>query len=198
MRSLIIVGCGGHARSVIDLVEAEKKWNIYGLIGLENELNKCVLGHKVIGSDENLADISVHCSNAVVGIGQISTNSARLAIINRLKQLDYSFPTIISPKSYVSPHSRVGYGVTIGHGVVVNANAVIGNHCIINSQALIEHDVLISDFCHISTGSLVNGCVNIGKSSFIGSGAVIRNNLSLPSGTVVGAGKTIMGWPLKN
>ena len=37
---IIIVGCGGHARSVIEVIESTKIWNIIGLIGLENELNQ--------------------------------------------------------------------------------------------------------------------------------------------------------------
>jgi len=61
---------------------------------------------------------------------------------------------------------------------------------------LIEHDVVIGDFCHISTGALVNGAVTIGGASFVGSGSVLREGLSLPPHTVISAGKRVMGWPM--
>ena len=38
-----------------------------------------------------------------------------------------------------------------------------GSHCIVNSRALIEHDVIIGNYCHISTGALLNGGVNVAQ-----------------------------------
>ena len=63
------------------------------------------------------------------------------------------------------------------HGSVVNAGAKIGKNCIINNKALIEHDVVIEDNCHLSTGSTVNGGAIIKKNSFIGSCSVIKQNI---------------------
>ena len=34
MKPLLLIGCGGHARSVIDLIETEGQWHIQGLVGL--------------------------------------------------------------------------------------------------------------------------------------------------------------------
>ena len=48
------------------------------------------------------------------------------------------------------------------HDAVINANARIGKNCIINSKALVEHDVIIGDHCHIATGAIVNGEVRAG------------------------------------
>jgi UDP-3-O-[3-hydroxymyristoyl] glucosamine N-acyltransferase len=33
----------------------------------------------------------------------------------------------------------------------------VGRNCIINTKALVEHDAIIEDHCHISTGAIVNG-----------------------------------------
>ena len=39
VQNLIIFGCGGHAKSVIDIVESTKEWQIKGLIS-EKEYDK--------------------------------------------------------------------------------------------------------------------------------------------------------------
>ena len=33
-------------------------------------------------------------------------------------------------------------------------------NCIINNKALIEHDAIIGDHCHIATGAIINGEVS--------------------------------------
>ena len=35
------------------------------------------------------------------------------------------------------------------NGATINANVKIGKNCIINTNANIEHDVIVGDFCHI-------------------------------------------------
>lgn len=196
MRDLVLIGCGGHAKSVIDIIEEENKWNIHGLVGRNNEIGQVILGYKVIGSDDSLEDIRKKCENALITVGQIGHPKVRLALAERLGRLTFKYPVIKSPNAYVSRSARIGEGTIIGHGAIVNAEAEIGRHCILNSQCLIEHGVHVGDFCHISTGAKLNGDVLVGRYSFIGSNSIIRNGVSLPCATVISAGKRIMGWPL--
>lgn len=196
MTDFFLIGCGGHARSVIDLVESTGKWKLIGLIGHPEQVGSLILGYRVIGSDADLAKLRDSCGHALLAVGQIGAASQRLVIAKSLEQFDFESPTIISPHAVVSNHAKVGSGTTIGHNVIVNAAAEVGVHCIINSAALIEHDVVIGDHCHISTGALINGGVKIGDGSFVGSGAMLREGLVIPPNTVISAGKRVMGWPL--
>ena len=77
------------------------------------------------------------------------------------------------------------------HGVIINAYATIGKNRIINNKALIEHNVIIGDHCHISTGAIVNGEVTVGRRSFIGSCTVTKQCISIGSDCVIGAGVTL-------
>ena len=198
MKQLLLIGCGGHARSLIDLIESAEEWQIYGLVGLPEQVGHRVLGYPVIGCDEDLPELRVKCSAAVLAIGQLPDSAPRVRLTEQLEQFAFQFPVLISPHAVVSRHAQLGPGTTVGNGVIVNAGAVVGDHCIINSCALIEHDVQIGHHCHISTGALVNGGVSVGSGSFIGSGAMIREGLNLPPFTVIGAGKRVMGWPLRD
>ena len=198
MKPLLLIGCGGHARSVIELIESSREWQIQGLVGWPEQVGKQVLGYTVIGSDDDLPLLREDCAAAVLAIGQLPHSAPRVRLAQQLEQIGFHFPVLISPHAVVSRYAQLGCGTTVGHGVIVNAGAVVGDHCIINSCALVEHDVQIGDYCHISTGVLVNGGVQIGSESFIGSGAMIREGLSLPSFTVVPAAKRVMGWPLRD
>ena len=194
---LLLIGAGGHARSIIDILHTSESWHIYGLVGLPDQVNQQILGHRVIGCDNDLSAIYNRCQNAFLSVGHIGTSAQRLALVSLMNSLGFHIPTLISKNSYVSPYAHLGIGTLIGHGAIVNAGARIGDHCIINSNALIEHDVTVGDHTHVSTGTLVNGGVEIGSSCFIGSGSVIREGIRLPTQTVISAGKRIMGWPVR-
>ena len=194
--SIIIIGCGGHSRSIIDLLKTNGDFNIAGLIGKKNELGKKVLGYKVIGTNDDLEKIRDRVPNAVLGLGQIKSVQLREHLFELLKSFEYKTPKIISKYSYISDYCSIGEGTCIGHHAIVNAGAKIGKFCILNSKCLVEHDSFIGDFSHVSTGVLINGNVNIGRKSFIGSGAIIRESINLPSESIISAGKRIMAWPI--
>lgn len=196
MEPLLLIGCGGHARSLIGLIESTGQWQIHGLVGLPQQLGTKVLGYSVIGSDGDLLSLRESCSQTVLAIGQLPDPAPRQRLAARLKHMGFQFPVLISAHAVVSRHAQLGPGTTVGHGVIINAGVIVGSHCIINSGSLLEHDVQIGDHCHISTGALVNGGVRVGSGSFIGSGAVIREGLEMPDQTVISAGKRVMGWPL--
>ena len=198
MKEVIILGCGGHAKSVIDIILSNNDWEIKGLIGKKDELNKSVLNYKVIGTDDDLKEISKDIYELILGIGQIGSSKKRQEIVKDIEKYNFNFPTIKSNYSIVSLNSSIGEGTTIGHGAIVNADANIGRHCIINSSALIEHEVEINNFCHVSTGAVINGNVIIGEGSFIGSGAIIREGIKIPPNSIISAGRLVMGWPLNN
>ena len=198
MKPLLLIGCGGHARSLIELIESADEWRIHGLVGLPEQVGRSVLGYPVIGCDADLPALREEYLAAVLAIGQLPDPAPRQRLAAELEQLAFQIPNLVSPHAIVSRHAQLGPGTTVGHNVIVNTGAVVGAHCILNSRALIEHDVQIGDHCHISTGVLVNGAVRVGSGSFIGSGAMLREGLELPPLTVIGAGKRVMGWPLRD
>ena len=185
---ILLLGAGGHARACIDVIEAEGRFRVAGLVGLPRESGLACLGHPVLGSDEDLARLAGEYRYAIVGIGQIGAPGARVDGYRRLGELGFARPVVVSPRAHVSRHARIGEGRIAMHGSVINAGASIGANCIVNSQALVEHDAVIGDHCHVATGAIVNGGARVGPGSFIGSGAVLREGISIGAGCVVGMG----------
>ncbi len=192
MHEIIILGCGGHASSCIDVIEAEGKFKIKGLVDQKNQKKSEFMNYPIIGTDQELSEIKKKCDYAFIAIGQIKNSTIREEKFLELLSLGFKIPFIISPKAYVSTRSNIQDGTIIMHNAIVNANVRIGRNCIINSRSLIEHDVIVEDNCHISTGAILNGEVKVRQNTFIGSGSILKEKVSVGKNSVVGAGCTVL------
>ena len=191
MKEIILIGGGGHCKSVIDVIEQEGKFTIGGIVDMPELIGKNVLGYPIIGSDSDLEDLSKIYTYALITLGQIRSPELRIKLFNLVKKAGFRFPKIISPKAYVSKHTSIGNGTVIMHDALINAGVRIGENCIINSKALIEHDSKISKHCHISTNALINGGVKIEEGCFIGSGVVTNNSITIKKNSFIKAGSII-------
>jgi sugar O-acyltransferase (sialic acid O-acetyltransferase NeuD family) len=186
---IILLGAGGHCRSCIDVIEAEGRFAVAGIVDrIEGGDSTSVLGYPILGTDADLPSLRKRFAFALVTVGHIRTSMIRRRLFSRLKELGYVSPTIISPHAYVSSHTQVGAGTIVMHHALVNAGASVGENCIINTKALIEHDVQVEAHCHISTGAIINGGVNVGAETFFGSQAVSVQGISIAAGSFVRAG----------
>lgn len=191
MNDIILIGAGGHAKSCIDVIEQEGKYNIAGLIDSSAELNSKLMGYPIIGKDEDLQELRNNFNTAFISIGQIKTSKVRKNIYDILSELEFILPSIISPNAYVSQKSTINDGTIVMNGAIVNSNVAIGSNCIINSRVLLEHDVTIDNHCHISTGAILNGGVTVKEGSFIGSGSVVRESIAINSKSILSMGSII-------
>ena len=146
------------------------------------------IGYPIIGTDKDLPDLRRNYKLAIVAVGQIKSAATRIRLFNKLNDLKYELPVIISPRSYVSSNCKIGAGTMIMHDVMVSTKVKVGNNCIINNKALIEHDTIVGDHCHIATAAIINGNVTIGNKAFIGAGVVTKQGISIGSSCTIGLG----------
>lgn len=191
MKTLLLIGGGGHCRGAIDVIESEGRFVIKGIVQPKAEGVEPVLGYPILGEDADLPALLVDTPQALVTVGQIKTPALRRHLFESLKALTAVMPLIVSPKAHVSRHAQMGEGTLVMHGAIVNACAQIGVNGIINSLSLIEHDAEIGNHCHISTGARVNGGAIVEDGCFIGSGAVLREGVRVGANSVIGAGCVI-------
>jgi sugar O-acyltransferase (sialic acid O-acetyltransferase NeuD family) len=191
MNSIVLIGAGGHCKSVIDVIEEEGRFKIAGILDKHELLGTETLGYSVFGIDDDMPKLAKKYKYALITVGQIKSPSLRIKLFNLAVKSGFILPAIISPNAYVSKHSSIGNGVVVMHNAIVNANTSIGNNCIINSKALIEHDCEISEHCHISTNATINGGAKIESGCFVGSNVttkeliVIRKNSFIKAGSLV-------------
>jgi sugar O-acyltransferase (sialic acid O-acetyltransferase NeuD family) len=192
MKDLLLVGGGGHCRSCIEVIEAEGRYRIRGIVKPKTDDADQTLGYSLSGTDDDLPILLQETSHALVTVGQIRSPEIRIRLFELLEKLGAKFPVVASPIAYCSKHAVISSGTIIMHGVIVNAGAYIGANCVINTKALIEHDAQIADHCHISTGARINGGVSIGRGSFIGSGAIVKEGVVIGENVVISAGQVIL------
>lgn len=178
-QSILLVGGGGHCKSVIDVLELENKFIIAGVIDKKELIGTEVLGYKVLGCDDDLQELFQTYKYAIVTVGQIKFNALRVKLFKILKEIGYNLPVIKSPLAYVSKHSFVDEGTVLMHDSLINAGVKVGKNCIVNTKALIEHDVVIEDNCHISTAAVLNGGVLVKEGTFFGSNATSKEYVAV-------------------
>lgn len=189
-RPLILIGGGGHCKSVIEVAESAG-YEIKGILDMPDEVGKEVLpGHKIIGTDDEIPQYVEEC-DFIITVGFIKNPAIRVKLYNKVKAAGGRLATIIASTAHVSKYAELGEGTVIMHHAFVNAGAKIGDNCIINTFVNIEHDAEVSNQCHISTGTMVNGECKIGENCFIGSQSVCANCIEIASDIIVGAGSVV-------
>ncbi len=177
---MIVFGAGGHAKVVIDCLEASGQ-PIESII--DNDVSKIsVLGYPVT----HAYDPDVHSnSKLVIAIGN---NKTRKEIAHTIR---HQAGAVIHPHATVSSHSSVGTGTVIFNRAVVQTSAAIGRHVIINSSAVVEHDCIVGSFAHIAPNATLCGEVSVGEGTLIGAGAVVLPGVSIGKWATIGAGCTV-------
>ncbi len=191
MNDILLIGGGGHCKSVIDVIEQEARFNIVGIVERPDFLETDVLGYQIIGNDSDLGDLAKKYEYALITVGQIESPSLRIKLFDLVVEAGFILPSVVSPNAYISPHASIDNGVAIMHNAIINANTTIGDNCIINSKALIEHDCRISKHCHISTNATINGGVVVESGCFIGSGAITKESITIGKNSFIKAGSLV-------
>src|SRR5271166_4662676 len=176
-KEVVIIGSGGHAKVVIELVRAEGKYQIKGCTGLGER--GFVLGDvPVLGSDSVLPAMLAHgAKKAFVAIGD---NHLRLRLLAKVSEMGFELINAISPDAVVSPSASLGRGIAIMDGAIINTNAGV------------DHDCRIGSGAHIGPGSVLAGNVEIGSETFLGVGTCVVPGIRVGSRTIVGAGSVVV------
>jgi|TARA_B110000467_G_C18223073_1_gene424182 sugar O-acyltransferase (sialic acid O-acetyltransferase NeuD family) len=194
IKKIIIIGTGGFGREVLwtikDCNKQSKKYEILGFIDDNRTLvNTKIENLPVLGTTDWILSNSKIDISYVIGIGDCKS---RENIINKLKNKNIRFETIIHPSVIKSESVKIGEGSIIQAGCILTINVVIGKHVHVNIKSTIGHDCVIKDFVTINPGVHVNGGISIGKGSFIGSGVIMKDEIKIGNESVIGAGTVLI------
>ena len=188
MEDIVLVGFGGHAKSVADCIEREEKYHIAGY----TDMQAATAQYAYLGTDDKLQAIfNSGVKKAVIGIGYMGRGNVRQQLYSKLKEIGFELPIIVDPSAVVSATALIGEGTFVGKGAIVNAEAKIGKMTIINTKALVEHECVVGDFVHVAVGAVLCGQVEIGEGAFVGANATVIQCRKVEPNTVIPAGATI-------
>ncbi|HBT50671.1 MAG TPA: serine acetyltransferase [Petrotoga sp.] len=191
--SIVLVGGGGHCKVVLDVIKENNYYDEICISDLKENIGKEILDIRIEYTDDQLEDLfKKGISFAFVSMGKININDQRMKLYNKIKNIGFNIPTIISKSSNLSIYTEISEGTFIGKNTVINPGVKIGKNCIINTGAVVEHDCIIGDNVHIGPGAVLSGGVKIGENSFIGAGATIIQNTNIIGNTLIGAGAVVI------
>jgi len=191
-KELIIVGAGGHAHSIVDVVESRDDYRIRGFVDFCAERSDKFSGYEVLGTLEDLERLmKTQPCDLFVAVGD---NFQRHRLYKEIKERspDAKFAVLIHSNAYLSPRASTGEGSVLMAGAVVSSGCQMGRGVIINTNSTVDHDGLVCDFVSLAPGVSVGGNVNIGERSSIGLGAKIIHKIDIGSDVCVGAGSLVL------
>ncbi len=146
----LILGNGGHARVVKDLIEKKDG----GIIHVFN--------------DDIVYDACFEPGlPLMIAIGN---NMVRKKIVAKVK---HPMPVLIHPSAQIAADVVLGEGTIILANAVIQAGAKIGKHCLINANVVIDHDVEVGDFVNIYPNVYIGGAATVGDLISIDPGTII-------------------------
>lgn len=184
---LLIVGAGGHGRSVAEAVLMADKFN---LVGFADDgvfaRGEAVWGLPVFGAAtafENYRDLATH---AVVAIGN---NVLRQELFARLQAAGFALASVIHPNAMVSPRAQLATGVAVMAGAIVGTEATLGQGAIVNCGAVVDHHAQVQEFGHLGVNACMAGGSMLGALAWMQAGSAIGYGVQIAAGTVLKPGE---------
>lgn len=145
MKTLVLLGAGGFARTISDIVRQTGQFD------------------EIVLLDDAMKDgVAGRCSQYVDHIGAeteffpaISDNRCRRSWIDTLHGKGVKVATIIHPSAYVSPTVKMEDGIAVLPGAIVNTGARLASGVLVNCGAVIDHDSVIECCSHIKPRAVV-------------------------------------------
>lgn len=184
--SIVIVGGGGHCKALIDLIRAEGKYHIIGVVDDDPNLTQ-VLDIPVIGNSNTLTDLAQKgLTKAINAIGGISNIKVRINIEQKIKAAGLIIPNVIHPTAYLEPSAKLAQGIQVFAHAYIGSEVNIKENALINTGVIISHDCQIAAMANLSPGAILAGNVSIGQNTLIGMGVTINLGVSIGENCKVG------------
>lgn len=185
MKTLAIIGAGGHGKVAAEIAEL----NGYSCIHFFDDKYIDNYPWPLLGSLNDLIQNHQFYDAVFIAIGN---NQYRYDNYIKLKDLSLHIPTLIHPSAIISQYASISPGCLIAAGSIIAPFVSIELGCIINTGAIIDHDCIIQEFSHIAPGVKLSGNVKIGRSNWIGVGSTIIQNIELTDNIYIGAGSLVV------
>ena len=189
---LLLVGAGGHASVVADVVRRTE----HSLVAYIDPGERPAWLDDVPRFAETDAqalqrgDLTQLMDSFVMGIGGVTPDAlaVRLKLFCRYAgKFTRTSPGLVHPRAFAANPSDIGPGAVVMPGAIVNANASVGRAVIVNSGAIVEHDAVVEEGAHVAPGAVVLGAAVVGACAMIGAGAVILPGARVMAGEFVRA-----------
>ena len=188
MSGVLILGAGGHAKVIADILFCQGTV-VQGFLDDDPELwGRTRLGLPVLGAINQC--FKYEPDGLIIGIGN---NLVRQRIAELLTPQALSlWCNAIHPQATIAGSVQMGRGIVVGAKAVINPDSILGHHVVINTAATVDHDCTINDFAHVAPGVNLGGEVFVGKGAFLGIGSSLIPGIRIGDWAKIGAGSVVV------
>jgi len=186
---IIILGGGGHARVLFEILQGKNNIPLLGYTDCrqEGEIFLPYLGND--GEIENFSPEEVVLINA---LGSAELPRKRKEIYLKFKEKGYRFHSVIHEGAHVSPSAILSAGVQLMCHTVIGPEVYLGENVLINTGVIVEHHARIGAHTHVASGAVICGGAVIGEGCHIGAGTVVIQGITIGNEALIGAGSLVV------
>lgn len=194
----MVIGAGGHAKVVIDLIGSMGGHVAFALEPAPDQFPDAdVLGVPIREERSMLDEADPSKVYLAMGVGGgrhdfIQGLSSRIALCKTFKERGFQFPPLVHPSAMLGRDVIIGAGAQVMAGAVVQLGVSIGDLAIINTRASIDHDSTLGNGSHLGPGTTVAGSVLIGETCFLGIGTTVIHDIRIGDRVLAAAGAVIV------
>jgi sugar O-acyltransferase (sialic acid O-acetyltransferase NeuD family) len=191
IRPLVVLGAGGFARNVLDIVDAcnaiEQRHDVLGFLDRDTDGGRSLSarGCPRLGSDEVLLALD---ADVVIAIASPRT---RRNLDRRCAALGLASRAIAHPAATIGRSVPPGPGSVLAAGVRVASDVEIGRHVHLNFNVTVGHDATLQDYVTVFPQCAISGGVTVEEGALLGSGSVLLPGVRIGAGSTVGAGAVV-------
>ena len=184
MKRIAIVGAGGNARELVEMLRDLPEFQVLGyLTNMNGPYDSAVLG-----------DFGWPATNTVDGFAMaigdpVSKFRVAHELCERYPHIDW--PIIVHPTAHVGSSVKLERGVIVCIGAVATVDITVGEFSQLNYGCTVGHEARVGPACLINPGANISGGVELGRSVLVGTGSQVLQYVKIGDEARIGAGAVV-------
>ena len=191
MTEIYIIGTGGAAKEIIQLVEqvnnAKPSFEIKGFVELEPTSDTITFFDQSYSLLKESDFIDAHKGVAVI----IAHGTASMRAKIYAQFIGFNFPNLIHPLVEIHASVKMGQGNIIKMGCLITTDINLGDNNYINRGVQIGHDVNLGNHNVLNPAAVISGGVSMGNMNNFGGNATILQYKKVGNNNTIGAGAVL-------
>jgi sugar O-acyltransferase (sialic acid O-acetyltransferase NeuD family) len=192
VQRLVVMGAGGHAREVLDILEslpdspARERTTVFA------EPRSTSAAEAALVEDRGYAFVDAFPTDAGHYLPAVGDPALRRRFVALAEGRGLEPVQAVSLSSTVPDAARQAPGLVVFPRAHISTAVALGSHCHLGTACSVSHDGRLGDRVTLSPGVLLAGGVVIEDDAFLGVGAVVLPGRRIGRGAVVGGGAVVV------
>lgn len=192
MKNLIIIGARGYGREICSMapncIGFGDSFSVKGFLDSESHSLAAFTGYPpILDSPENY--IPMEGDVFICAMGDVGW---RKKYVELMAAKGAEFITLIHKGADIGASVKIGKGCFIRNNVVLTTDIAVGDHVSLFDSAMVGHDCIIGDYCHLAAMTFMGGGVELGRLVTLHPGSRIVPHKKIGDGATVGIGSVVL------